>query len=218
MTENFATRMARLAIVGIVLLVLGLHQQAFAQDELTSPAVLNAPVHYPESAVAAREQGTTIVKALVQTDGRASRAMIEDSSGFADLDAAAVRSIERWSFKPGMRNGKPEARWVRVPVAFQLNMLPLAEEAVVTSPEIRAVASVLVGYLGVTLWLVGFVWSLVLAKRRSIAWLSGMVALWAITYPIFVATHWAASRRNLIVVIAGLVFIVAGLLLAPVRH
>jgi len=26
------------------------------------------------------------------------------------------------------------------------------------------------------------------------------------------------SRRNLIVVIAGLVFIVAGLLLAPVRH
>lgn len=212
------TRMARLAMAGFVFFLFGAQQQAFAQDGLTNPSVLNSPIHYPESAVGAREQGTTVVKALVNADGRVSRAMIDRSSGFADLDNGALRSIERWSFRPGTRNGTPEARWVKVPIVFQLNFLPVAEGAIITSPDWRAVASNLIGYLGVAVWLVGFVWSVVLAKRRSIAWLSGMVALWAITYPIFVAMHWAASRRNLIVVVAGLSLIAAGLLLAPTQQ
>jgi hypothetical protein len=78
-----------------------------------------------------------------------------------------------------------------------------------------AIAASLALSIGSLIWLVGFVWSVVLAKQKSILWLSGMVALWVVFYPIFVSMNWAASRRNLAVVLLGIVLVGLGYYLAP---
>ncbi|MCA9773805.1 MAG: energy transducer TonB, partial [Myxococcales bacterium] len=45
---------------------------------------------------------------------------IRKSSGHAILDEAAVESVRRWRFRPGLRGGRPADAWVEVPVRFSL--------------------------------------------------------------------------------------------------
>lgn len=80
-----------------------------------------------------------------------------------------------------------------------------------------AIASILLFFLGLAIWAVGFIWSLVLAKRKSALWLWGMVPVWILTYPVFVATHWFAAKRNLAVVLLGIGLVCLGVYLAPSR-
>lgn len=42
-----------------------------------------------------------------------------------------------------------------------------------------------------------------------------MVAVWFVTYPIFVAVHWSAAKRTLVVVVGGLLLFSLGLYIAP---
>ena len=93
---------------------------AHATAAETSPSVIRGPVEYPASAVSAGEEGTAQVVAKVDVDGKAGDAKIYSSSGYRDLDAAALRSIAGWSFKPGTKGGKPVAQEVIVPVGFKL--------------------------------------------------------------------------------------------------
>lgn len=107
------------------------------------------------------------------------------------------------------------AQWVVVPIRFQLNHEATGVSALLEAS--LAIASVLLSTLGSLIWVVGFVWSIVLAKRKSILWLSGMVALWIVTYPLFVAMHWSLAKRNLAVVSLGIALVCLGLYLAPSR-
>ena len=93
---------------------------AHATAAETSPSVIRGPVEYPASAVSAGEEGTVQVVAEVGIDGRVDGAKIYRSSGYRDLDAAALRSIAGWSFTPGTKDGKPVAQEVIVPVGFKL--------------------------------------------------------------------------------------------------
>lgn len=198
------------------LLAICLSAHAWASEGVTDPSVIHASIQYPPSAVSAREQGTVLVKAKVNMDGRAIDATVDRSSGYPDLDAAALQSVSQWSFSPGMTDGKPEARWVVVPVAFQLEEASRGELA--SHQYLQVLASSLAGFLGALIWIVGFVWSVVLAKRKSILWLSGMVALWLITYPLFVATHWSIAKRNLIFVTLGIALMGVSLYLLPTQQ
>lgn len=188
---------------------------AHATVDRTAPSVIRGPVEYPASAVSAGEAGTVLVTAEVDISGRAVGAKLVKSSGYPDLDAAALRSIARWSFLPGTKDGKPMAQWVVVPIRFQLNHEATGVSALLEAS--LAIASVLLSTLGSLIWVVGFVWSIVLAKRKSILWLSGMVALWIVTYPLFVAMHWSLAKRNLAVVSLGIALVCLGLYLAPSR-
>ncbi len=175
--------------------------------------MVHAPIQYPASAVFAREQGSVLVRAEVDTSGHTISATIDKSSGHAVLDAAALQSISQWTFSPGTSNGKPEAQWVVVPVSFQLK--EGSRDELASHQYSLAIASFLTGFLGALIWIVGYVWSVVLAKRKSILWLSGMVALWVITYPLFVVTNWSAARRNLIFVVLGITLMGVSLYLLP---
>jgi TonB family protein len=190
---------------------------AQASGDVTLPSIVTSPVTYPSTAVDARDEGTVGVLLLVGTDGLGTHASVTLSSGHPDLDAAALQSVTRWTFVPKKRNGKPEASWVRVPVDFKLTVASDDAEgdddatgnaatsaAAQRTFTVTTVAGALMAYLGGPIWLIGFVWSIVLAKRRSILWLSGMVAVWLLTYPVFVAMHWSESKKNLGVVILGL--------------
>ncbi|MEO8747305.1 MAG: energy transducer TonB [Rhodanobacter sp.] len=201
------------AVVWLVVACLSANAQATVGP--TYPSVIHAPLKYPPSAVSAREEGTVLVIAEVDASGRAVDAKVEESSGHPDLDEAALQSISGWSFSPAMKDGKPIAHRVRVPINFQLR--PQTMDSSSLREAIPAMESILLEILGSQIWLTGFIWSIVLAKRKSIVWLSGMVALWIVTYPIFVAMHWSSAKRNLIVVSLGISLVFLGLYLAPSR-
>lgn len=75
---------------------------------------------YPQMSKRLREQGRVVVRVHISTDGIATRAEIQKSSGFARLDETAVQTVLRWRYVPGKRAGVPEAMWFLVPIDFRL--------------------------------------------------------------------------------------------------
>lgn len=75
---------------------------------------------YPESARRAGIGGTALLKFLVQADGSVANVTIEQSSGYADLDYAAVQAIRRWRFEPARKDHRAVAAWAVLPVEFRL--------------------------------------------------------------------------------------------------
>lgn len=81
---------------------------------------------YPPEALIARQQGEVIVKFTVRKDGSVDPASIgvDDGSGFAALDAAAVNEAANWRFRPARRDGQPVDSPHRFRVVFHLTPLP----------------------------------------------------------------------------------------------
>ncbi len=57
---------------------------------------------------------------LVGVDGSAKEVRVDQSSGYHELDRAAVQAAKRWKFNPGTRGGVPYEGWVKIPVVFRL--------------------------------------------------------------------------------------------------
>jgi len=71
---------------------------------------------YPEVARAAGVQGRVWILALVDADGRVLRAQV--TQGIPVLDAAALRCVRDWTFRPVSWRGAPCRFWAVVPVTF----------------------------------------------------------------------------------------------------
>ncbi|QJC56257.1 Protein TonB [Polaromonas vacuolata] len=84
-------------------------------DYLKNPA----PV-YPALSLRMNEQGQSLVKVLIGSDGQAQRAELAKSSGYDRLDRAAVAAVLQWRFVPGKRGGIAEAMWYQVPINWKL--------------------------------------------------------------------------------------------------
>lgn len=85
-------------------------------DYLNNPAPL-----YPRVSKRMGEEGTVVVRVLITPEGRAEKAEVRTSSGFARLDDTALSTVQRWRFVPGKRHGVPEAMWFNVPIRFVLD-------------------------------------------------------------------------------------------------
>ena len=72
---------------------------------------------YPAGAQAAGQQGVVLLDAQVDPYGNVTNVSILQSSGFNDLDNAAVQAVKRWRFAPISTGAH-----VRVPIRFQLNI------------------------------------------------------------------------------------------------
>ena len=81
----------------------------------------NAPPHYPAISRRMGEQGRVVVRALIDTNGTASQASIQTSSGYERLDQTALSTVQRWRYVPGKRGGVPEAMWFSIPLNFVLD-------------------------------------------------------------------------------------------------
>ncbi|HSS06141.1 MAG TPA: energy transducer TonB [Rhodanobacteraceae bacterium] len=76
---------------------------------------------YPPASLRAREQGTVLLRVLVDPSGVPQRVEIARSSGYARLDTAARDSVLRARFRPVMRDGAAVSAWGMVPIAFRLD-------------------------------------------------------------------------------------------------
>ena len=76
---------------------------------------------YPERARRDNQQGTVLLRVLVEADGSVARVEVAQSSGFDALDRAAAETVRtRWRFVPARRDGANAASWVLVPIRFAL--------------------------------------------------------------------------------------------------
>ncbi len=85
-------------------------------------AFLGSNLKYPEAARAQKAQGRSVVKFIVNSDGRVSDATIVKSSGNALLDAEALRVtglMQDWN--PGIQKGHPVDVFFHLPVSYKLD-------------------------------------------------------------------------------------------------
>jgi periplasmic protein TonB len=75
---------------------------------------------HPRPAISTRlgESGRVIVNVQVGLNGKPLQVLVVKSSGFERLDDNAVKTVMRWRFRPGIRNGVPEVMWVEQSVRY----------------------------------------------------------------------------------------------------
>lgn len=76
---------------------------------------------YPEAAKRAGREGRAMVEVLVDIDGTVMSVTIITSTGYDDLDAAAVAAARQWTFTPAKQRNKPVRVPVRIPFNFKLS-------------------------------------------------------------------------------------------------
>jgi protein TonB len=82
---------------------------------------------YPDESLRAREQGLSVVRFLINTEGEAVDSQVTQSSGSSRLDEAAVKALRECKFKPGSRNGVPVETWMRIDYQWAIESPPSAE-------------------------------------------------------------------------------------------
>ena len=76
---------------------------------------------YPANARRAGEHGSVVLQVLVGTDGRVLDARLAQSSGFPDLDRAALDGIKSdYRFTPGMIDGQRREMWHTLKFTWKL--------------------------------------------------------------------------------------------------
>ncbi|TAN03522.1 MAG: energy transducer TonB [Rhodanobacteraceae bacterium] len=78
------------------------------------------PPRYPMTAVTAHHQGTVVLDVFVDTRSRVSDVKVQRSSGYPALDRAAEAAARHWRYAAGVKDGKPYASVLRVPVTFSM--------------------------------------------------------------------------------------------------
>lgn len=80
----------------------------------------SAGTFYPPLARRLNEQGAVLLKFVVTPQGTVENPVVVNSSGFADLDAAAIEAVKTWRYKPARKGDVPIAVQIEANVRFQL--------------------------------------------------------------------------------------------------
>lgn len=128
-----------LSLLAGVVLVTSLQQQRSMLTAPSSPAVQAAdarqgpsgdgvqrdptmsyapPPLYPQQMVDQGAEGTVRLNIEVDADGTVRSMDVVESSGFPELDQAAVRAAVRWRFHPATRDGVAVRARIEVPITF----------------------------------------------------------------------------------------------------
>jgi protein TonB len=81
----------------------------------------NCKAEYPKASLINEEQGTVSMSFLVNPDGTVADSTLEKTSGFKNLDKAAMKAIAACKFKPGTKDGAPAQTWAKVDYAWKLD-------------------------------------------------------------------------------------------------
>jgi protein TonB len=97
-----------------------------AKESIRTAAVIDSKKgceepEYPSTSRRNEEEGTVVLRFLVDVDGHVIDSKIATTSGFARLDRAARETLSRCVFKPGTVDGKPEQSWANIRYTWHLN-------------------------------------------------------------------------------------------------
>lgn len=96
----------------------GAEPDHLATLDLSQP---NTKPAYPALARVRGETGTAIIVVHVVTAGKPDSVGLGKTSGFADLDQAALDAVRNWQFLPAVKDGVEIADWAALGVQFDLN-------------------------------------------------------------------------------------------------
>jgi protein TonB len=99
----------------------GMAAAAVAAEVPASFDAKNCKADYPKASLMNEEQGTTSMAFLVSPDGSVVESKLEKTSGFKNLDRAAMKSLSACKFKPGTKDGAPAQTWAKVDYAWKLD-------------------------------------------------------------------------------------------------
>ncbi|GAB3423055.1 hypothetical protein GCM10027318_43480 [Massilia agilis] len=103
------------------LILSGVAGMAAAGEVPASFDASKCKVEYPKASLMNEEQGTTSMSFLVNADGSVADSKLEKSSGFKNLDKAALKGISACKFKPGTKDGAPAQTWTKIDYAWKLD-------------------------------------------------------------------------------------------------
>ena len=80
----------------------------------------NPPPDYPRRARRLGLEGEVVIRTRVLPNGESDELLLEQSSGHALLDQAAMEAVRKWRFRPARRGDEQIVSWVEIPVRFRL--------------------------------------------------------------------------------------------------
>jgi TonB family protein len=105
------------------LIVCAAFSMATAEAAETPPHIdasgVNMQPAYPASAAKTNEQGAAVLDVAVGGDGKVERIRLRQTSGFNDLDSAAIGAVMGWRFVPATSDGKNVAGATTIALGFQ---------------------------------------------------------------------------------------------------
>jgi TonB family protein len=105
------------------------------------PAFPNPQPPYPDQAQINGEQGRVTLDVQVRPSGRPAKVRVEKSSGFDDLDTAAVQGVLNWHFIPATSEGDTVTAWRTVTIDYRVatsaTVAPPAQSAAPVDHDIR---------------------------------------------------------------------------------
>jgi len=75
---------------------------------------------YPTQALAAGEEGTVVLRLHISPSGKIIRFKIKQSSGFDDIDSAAVLAALNWHYVPAIWDGSTRTDDMDLAIQFKL--------------------------------------------------------------------------------------------------
>lgn len=112
-----STKQRWLSVIAAVLVSGG----AFAAEVPASFDSKNCKADYPKASLMNEEQGTVSMSFQVSAGGDVLDSKVEKSSGFKNLDKAAIKALSACKFKPGTKDGKADTTWTKVDYAWKLD-------------------------------------------------------------------------------------------------
>ena len=112
-----STKQRWLSVIAAVLVSGG----AFAAEVPASFDGKNCKADYPKASLMNEEQGTVSMSFQVSAGGDVLDSKVDKSSGFKNLDKAAIKALSACKFKPGTKDGKPDTTWTKVDYAWKLD-------------------------------------------------------------------------------------------------
>jgi len=94
---------------------------AFAAEVPAAFDAKTCKAEYPKASLMNEEQGTVSMSFLVKADGSVADSKVDKSSGFKNLDKAAIKALSACKFKPGTKDGAPAETWTKVDYAWKLD-------------------------------------------------------------------------------------------------
>lgn len=106
------------AIAALVFAAVG--STAFAAEVPAKFDAQSCKAEYPKASLMNEEEGAVGMAFLVTADGRVVESKIEKTSGFKNLDNAAIKAISACKFKPGTKDGAVAQTWTKVSYVWAL--------------------------------------------------------------------------------------------------
>jgi len=98
----------------------GAHQVSYRARPVPDPAFPHTVNVYPHVALRNRQQGTVVLRLLVLPNGEVGDVNVVKSSGYPQLDAAALVETGNWRYLPAVRDGEPVSAEIDVAIRFKM--------------------------------------------------------------------------------------------------